>query len=723
MSAATESLISHPRPLTPPAAVPLSGGRAPRPRSGLVPRPALVEQLVQGADAAVVALIAPPGYGKTSLLRDWSERDERPFVWLTAADLHPSATLHTRPPLDGKPPGGDGGVVVAVDDAHLVHPVILSELVETVRRELPEGSTLAVAGRAEPDLPLGRLRAHHDLIELRPGDLALPAAGVERVLRAGGVHLDDDETVAMIAQRTQGWPAGAYLAALALAGRDDASDRARQFSGSHHLVAEYLQDEVLASTTPDVRDFIVHSSVLDELSGPACDAVLGREGSARMLGRLARANLFLQPADAAHERFRWHPLVADALRSMLRRTAPERLPELHGRASAWRQARGDLDGAIDHAAAGGDAGRVGDLLAERVVGYLGRGQAAQVAAWLGAFSEDQLAADPRLSLVAAHTALAGGDAGQAQRWRLAAETAQGPPADGERQAVRAGLALVEAMSPRASLTEMATAAERAYRLEGEGGQWRPLACLLRGVALHLTGEHQASAALLDEGIQCGQRATPVVAAMCVAQRALLAAEADDDWEAATDLTDRALAELEEHALADDPACALLLAITAAVRARAGRSDEAKRELRRGVNGLAELGDFVPWYGAEARILLAQAALGLADVVRARALLAEASRFARRCPDGAIFRDRLDGVWAQIDTLAETRLSGPSSLTIAELRILRFLPSHRSFKEIAVQLGVSANTVKTQAHAVYRKLGAASRSEAVARASEAGLLGQ
>jgi LuxR family maltose regulon positive regulatory protein len=242
------------------------------------------------------------------------------------------------------------------------------------------------------------------------------------------------------------------------------------------------------------------------------------------------------------------------------------------------------------------------------------------------------------------------------------------------------------------------------------------------VALHLGGRPDAAIETLEEGMQCGRDVAPVTAAICVAQRATIALQAGD-WETAAELTDRALAELDAGELVDEPTCALVYAVAAAARARAGRSDEAKRELRRGIDLLTDLGDFVPWYGAQARILLAHASLGLADIVRARTLLAEASRYARRCQDIAVFTRWLDDAWAHIDTLAETSLSGPSSLTIAELRILRFLPSHRSFKEIAGQLGVSANTVKTQAHAVYRKLGAASRSEAVARASQAGLLGQ
>jgi LuxR family transcriptional regulator, maltose regulon positive regulatory protein len=207
----------------------------------------------------------------------------------------------------------------------------------------------------------------------------------------------------------------------------------------------------------------------------------------------------------------------------------------------------------------------------------------------------------------------------------------------------------------------------------------------------------------------------------LAQRAMLAIERED-WELATELTDHATMVIEEWGLKAEPLSALVFASSAASRARVGRIDEAKRDLRAGTDLLVGLGEFVPWYGAECRMLLAHASLWLADAVGARTLLAEASRFARRVHGAVVFADWFDHAWAYMDTLAETSLAGPSSLTIAELRILRFLPSHRSFREIAAQLGVSANTVKTQAHAVYRKLGAASRSEAVALAVDAGLLG-
>lgn len=269
---------------------------------------------------------------------------------------------------------------------------------------------------------------------------------------------------------------------------------------------------------------------------------------------------------------------------------------------------------------------------------------------------------------------------------------------------------------------MADAAELACALEPRDSPWLPIYLFLHGTALHLSGERDTGSRELAEAADLSAAAAPSVMSMCLAQAAMIAIE-QRDWAAAADLTDRARRVIEERGLRNCPFSALALSASAAVRAYEGRADEAKDDLRRGTQLLADLGDFIPWYGAETRILLAHAALRLADIGGARTLLAEASRLTRRTQGAVIFQQWFDDAWSYMDTMAEASLTGPSSLTIAELRILRFLPSHRSFPEIAAQLGVSANTVKTQAHAVYRKLGAASRSEAVARALETGLLGQ
>jgi LuxR family maltose regulon positive regulatory protein len=258
------------------------------------------------------------------------------------------------------------------------------------------------------------------------------------------------------------------------------------------------------------------------------------------------------------------------------------------------------------------------------------------------------------------------------------------------------------------------------RSEPVDSLWRPVCLLLAGVAAYLQGDRSTAEPRLDEAARLSGSRAPALTSLSISQRAIIALERED-WELAEELTERARAFLEEWGLRRDPLSAFTYAAAAAAQARRRRIDEAKRHLRRGIELLAALGEFVPWYDAQARILLAHASLWLADFVAARALLAEASRFARRTPGAVIFSDWFDRAWGHMDTLTETSLAGPSALTIAELRILRFLPSHRSFREIAAQLGVSANTVKTQAHAVYRKLGVASRSQAVAQAIEAGLL--
>lgn len=695
--------------------------RSPVPRQGFIRRPALVARLAATGDRMVALIVAPAGYGKSTLLQEWSEHDARRFVWLHAADLASPAAQEALAQCASAEPEWSPAVVVTLDDAHLAPRKALARLIETVLPTLPPGSAVALAANSEPDLPIGRMRAHRTLIELGTAELELTPAEAGIVMRRAGLDLDFEAVQALVS-RTEGWPVGLYLGALSLRASADLPECPESVRGDDHLVAQYFHDEVLAAATPESLDFMLRSSVLHELSGPLCDAVLRRSDSACMLAELSRKNLFLRPVDAAHHRYRWHTMFREALESQLRRTRPALERGLHRRASAWLRTHGDAERAIDHAVAADDEVRTGDLLWANLAAYVGAGRAGDLQRWLTQFEDERIAGYPPLALAAAHSSLAIGHAPQAQRWRLAACAGLEPNGQTPRdRSMGAAAALIEAMSTRASTADMAQAAARAYELAAEGSPWYPPACLIRGVAAHLSGDRDRAMELLEEGMELGGALSPAITALCAAQRAMIAIERDD-WEGATEFTDTAMELIHEQDVADQPLVALVFAASAAVRARGGRADEAKRDLGRGVHLLAELGDAVSWYGAETRILLAHAALGLADVIRARSLLAEASRLARRTHDVVTFQQWFDDAWAHIDTLAENSLSGPSSLTIAELRILRFLPSHRSFREIALQLGVSANTVKTQAHAIYRKLGVASRSEAVSRASESGLLG-
>ena len=696
-------------------------------RDGFISRRGLVQTMMEASAGRLVVVIAPPGYGKSSLLHEWARRDGRRFVRLEAAGLgdEDAELPATRSSLGEtmRSLQADGRrFVVVLDDAHLVGPGALRRLVEQVMRELPDGCSVALASPSEPALPLGRLRAKRLLVEVRLDDLAMSPAEASMLLRHAGLELDFS-AVQTLVQRTQGWPAALYLVALSLREQSDLPTAVARLAGDDRRLAEYLRDDVFSSWPRELLDFAIRTSVLDELSGPSCDAVLHRKRSAVRLAALAEATPLLRPVDPACERYRWHALVREALGARLRRTEPDLAPVLHTRASRWCQRQGETDRAIAHAVHARDPVLTGDLLWAGVVGYVTQGRNGMVRHWLSHFSPAEVVGYPPLALSAAYSFLAAGEAAEARRCAgaVAAAVERGSSAPAT-ASVTAALAGIEAMVAPNGVACMAQAAERACALESRDSAWRPIYLFLHGTALHLGGDRAAGARLLAEAADLSPAVAPSVMPLCLAQAAMIAVE-ERDWEGAVDLTDRARETIEQRGLRDYPVNALAFAASAAVRAHEGRADEGKEDLRRGADLLAAMGDFVPWYGAEARVLLAYASMWLADIPRGRMLLAEASRLARRTPDAAIFQQWFDDAWSYMDAMGETNLAGPSSLTIAELRILRFLPSHRSFREIAAQLGVSANTVKTQAHAVYRKLGAASRSEAVARALDAGLLGQ
>jgi LuxR family maltose regulon positive regulatory protein len=696
--------------------------RKPAVRKGFVRRTALARRLVEAASAQLALIVAPAGYGKSSLLVEWAERDEREFVWLAlSTDDDDAGRIALERQIESRR-SGDHSQVIVLDDAHRLRPTVLRALVDTGLAGLPPGSTLAIASRAEPALPIGRLRANRALVEVRTCDLVMTPAEASTLLRRAGLELDL-EAVQTLVKRTEGWPAGLYLAALSLRQEDDLPAAVARFGGDDHLLAEFLKDEVLSVLKPDLRSFSIRTSALEVLSGPVCNAVLDSRGSALALAELAQQTEFLVPLDPAHEEYRWHGLVRDTFQAELRRKEPELEPRVQRKASAWYRGVGDIDAAIEHAVAAGDVRHAGELLWSNILAYVTRGRHETVQRWLRGFTTEQIAECPALALSAAHSFLVSGGAAEAQHWALlAAGACERQHAGTVAQTLWTGIAAIDATAARDGAVGMGALADRACELEAGDSSWRGLLCLLQGVSRHLAGDRSSAKKLLDESAHLSSVTQPVVHALALAQTIVISIE-EQDWELAGELAERATAVLEEPLLAECPICAFVFAAVAAVRAHQGSVDEAKQDLRCGIELLATLGDFIPWYGAETRILLAHASLWLADIVGARTLLAEASRLARRTPDAIIFQRWFDEAWAYMDTLAETRLAGPSSLTIAELRILRFLPSHRSFREIAEQIGVSANTVKTQAHAVYRKLGAVSRSEAVARARDAGLLGQ
>ena len=247
-------------------------------------------------------------------------------------------------------------------------------------------------------------------------------------------------------------------------------------------------------------------------------------------------------------------------------------------------------------------------------------------------------------------------------------------------------------------------AARAHALEPEDSRWRSICCLLEGVADHLTGDRDAAEERLEEGVRRASVTAPDLQTLCLAQLALLAVERGD-WDTAALFAARARAQVDRYELARYPTSALVFAVSAVVRARMGRVEAAQADVREATRLLGMLTDFIPWYEIETRVALARAALRLSDLPGARELVDEAARRARRTPEAVVLHQWVDDVAAEVDAAFASATCAPELLTTAELRILKFLPTHLSFKEIAGRLYVSGNTVKTQAHAVYRKLDA------------------
>lgn len=693
--------------------------RRPPLREGLVPRERLARPLLGSADLPLALLIAPAGYGKTTLLSQWAELDRRSFAWVTLdeddndparllADV--ALSLDTIEPLD-RP------CVLVLDDVHVIRSESSLEALSAIVGRPPAGSQVALASRDEPRIPVGRLRANRDVVELRTRDLAMTCSEGIELLRRTGVGLDGAGVEAIFDQ-TEGWPAAMYLATLSLHDSPDPAAAVTRFGGHDPLIVDYLRDEVLRDLSRHEMTFLTRAAVLDRPSGPLCDVVLERSGSGRVLAELERANVLVFPAEEPGSH-RYHPLLAQMLRAELRESEPALEQRLHGRAAAWHADNGDIDSAVQHAIAAKDAGRAGALIWSNLLRYVAYGRAAPVERWLDSFTEDEISQHPALALVAASSQLALGDRNYAVHWTSAASRRLNHDR-GAARSLDGGVAVLRAAAATEGVDSALEDAECAYGLFADDDPWRSLCCFLIGATHHLRGERDEARRALGEGARRGAVSAPSVQALCLAQLSLLAAE-EGDWTGAGIHAIRGSGQIERYRLAGYPTSALVLAAAALSHAHEGRVDSAKLDARRAAELAGKLADFAPWYVAEVRIALARTAMRLSDVAGARDQLAHVSRLVRESPGAVVLREWLDESWARA-AAANGHCAGDRwSLTSAELKVMQFLPTHLSLPEIAVRLNVSANTVKTHIRAVYRKLDASSRSEAVAHARRAGLI--
>jgi LuxR family transcriptional regulator, maltose regulon positive regulatory protein len=413
----------------------------PQPRPGFVPRDRLLEHLAEGTARELLLVCTPAGFGKTTLLGDWAGRSQQPVAWLSldegdndpvrfwrylaaALDLAlPGLGARLVPPL--REPGSASPAEVmtvlinvlatrsdqstlVLDDYHLIEAAPVHRGLGFLLGRLPPQLRLVVATRADPPLPLARLRARGQLAELRAAELRFTTDETAALVRqTAGLELPA-ESLAALGARTEGWVAGLQLAALSLRGHADPAGFVATFSGSHRYVLDYLAEEVLERQPAHVRGFLLETSVLTRLCGPLCDAVTGRGGSQQLLERVEAANLFLLPLDEVRGWWRYHQLFADLLRARLQGERPDRVPALHRAAAGWCEAQGLADEAIHHALAAGDADWAARLVEDHFSRLLWRSEDVTVDRWLAALPPAVVGARPWLCLaLAARAGLAG----------------------------------------------------------------------------------------------------------------------------------------------------------------------------------------------------------------------------------------------------------------------------------------------------------------------------
>jgi LuxR family maltose regulon positive regulatory protein len=298
-------------------------------------------------------------------------------------------------------------VLLVLDDYHLIDSQPVHGSLLFLLEHLPPGLRMVLASRSDPPLPLARLRAGGQLAELRAAELRFTADEAAALLReAIGADLPGTAVAALTA-RTEGWAAGLQLAGLSLRGQTDRAGFVAAFSGSHRYVLDYLTGEVLERQNPQVREFLLETSVLERLSGELCDAVTGRAGSQAMLADVERAGLFLVPLDEVRGWWRYHRLFADLLRARLEEEQPGRVPGLHRAAATWSEEHDLADDAVRHALAAGDTAWAARLVERHVEELLGRSEGVTLRRWLSALPAEAVRARPRLCLAQAYGAAQG----------------------------------------------------------------------------------------------------------------------------------------------------------------------------------------------------------------------------------------------------------------------------------------------------------------------------
>jgi LuxR family maltose regulon positive regulatory protein len=611
--------------------------------------------------------------------------------------------------------------VVVLDDAHRVRNSRATDVIVAFVKGLPTGCHVVIGSRSRPDSRLANMHGRGRWVEFGPAELRLTAAEAEYVLAGFGIDFSGD-TIPMLLKRTQGWPAAIHLMALTLQSTSDAVAAIEAIATNPRLL-DFLRDEILADEAPETVRFLLRTAALEQMSAPLCDAVLKKTGSAAWLEKIASRNVFIVAERHRRGWYRYHPLFAEMLLFELRRREPDEDRGIRQRAAAWYADHNMPEQAVAHAFASNDASLVAHLVARYAEPTGDRCKIAMIRRWLETCDEELFHEHASLAVTAAWIWALSGQAARAQKCLVTAEASTTDSMlPGGAASLASATAMVRAALAPFGVERMLNDAQTAFNLEPPESAWSTVAALLLGTAQLLNGHGAVASTTLDNAARLGRRNQPAVAAFAIAQQSLLAA-GRGDWGTAARFAGESWTVVNAGHLRN----AITTLATHLARARVAAHDGDAVTAWREVGAALRLQsrpspNAFPWFAAQSSVTLGLVFVDLADPAAARRKSQQARRHLNRLLTDGVLRAQHQSLLDALDEKpAQPR--GPSTMTLteAELRVLQLLPTHLSLGEIAAELSVSRNTVKSQVAAIYHKLGSSTRTAAVQRGRDVGLL--
>lgn len=714
------------------------------PRPGAVTRRALIER-ARGGPHRVVAITAPAGYGKSTMLAEWAASEHRAVCWATVDrfDDDPAALLALLA-IATQRISPDGAALVSkmrgthttllsrsapllarswgaarepfalfIDDFHLASSPDCLDAFTVALQGVPVGSSVVIGSR-ETHPHLARLRVEGTVFDVDASDLRMNQDEAAEIF-ATATGAAPPNAIAAAVERSEGWPAGIFMSALTLQDAPVAT-----VSGDSGPIADYLYRECLAGLRPELRDFLVDTAILNQLSAELCDHIRETSTSHDLLHSALSLGLFLTPIAGQQQWFRYHALFREFLIREGERRDRRRARSLHVRAGDWYEAHGVAPQSIEHLIAGGEDHRAVNSAARVSLAMFQRGEVSTLERWGSALGKAVVQSSPPIAVMSAWKSSMFGESPGAEEEADALERIDATRlSQTDRASFEAGRALVRASLCANGPEDMLRNTEFAVHQAAVGSPWHGPAMYLRGEARLLNADRPSAERDLLRAVEASAAfGNSTALLLAYANLAILAADRGE-WDRAAQFASDSLRTLDESSFEGYPMIVLALAAAARVAAHA-EDDQAPSLMSRAMRARVQSTHTFPHVAIRARLQLALTARLLGEPDAATELAQEAVFLMRRRPRmGALGRELKEFLDQQREP--ESHAAQAVVLTPAEMRLLPYLQTHLTLEEIGQRLFLSRATISSQASSIYRKLAAERRGAAVEAARELGLL--